>query len=427
MFKGLFILVLIVVVSLPGWAKNVIFFHPDGNSLSHWTAYRIAFVGPDKKSVWDELAHQGVYRGHLKDQLAATSNAAATIHAYGVKVVASSFGMDGETPIKSASGFDGSIAHEALARGKAVALVQTGHIAEPGTAAYVAKVPQRSQYDEIAKQVVQSGVQVLMSGGEKYLLPKGVAGKFGKGERADDLNLIEWAKSQGYQIVYTKGELEKAAANKNTKKLLGIFAWDNTYNDLTEEELRKKKLPLYLESAPTVKEMSEAAIKILKRYPKGYLALIEEEATDNFSNILNAKGALEAGRRSLEAVAYFREVVKASPRDTLLLMASDSDASGLQLYSSATRISVDQALPERKDMIVDGRDGTGTLPFISAPDQFGQTFPFAIVWAGGPDFTGGILAKAEGYRANKLPSDMDNTEVFKMIHQGLFKNSKFRK
>ncbi len=89
--------------------NNVIFFHTDGYGLSHWDALRTKSVGPDGILNWDKLPYSAGYTGHMKDQLTGTSHGGATTHAYGVKVAADSFGLDGETPITALSGKQMSI------------------------------------------------------------------------------------------------------------------------------------------------------------------------------------------------------------------------------------------------------------------------------------------------------------------------------
>ena len=411
--------------ALPANAGNVIFFHPDGMSLSHWTAIRLVTEGPDGDTHWDKLPYSAVYRGHMKDSLSATSNGGATTHAYGVKVQASSFGTDGKSPVQSYSGFQGSIMKEAQSKGKAVALVQSGFISEPGTAAFMASHPAREDYQEIAKQVLFSLPDLHMSGGERYLLPKGVKGRFGVGERTDDLNLIEWAKNKGYSVVYTKQELNDlvlSLKNKKTQKILGVFAWSHTFNDLTEEELNQKNLPLYEQSAPSISEMSQAALSFLSSLGKEFLLVIEEEGTDNFSNKNNAAGFIEAGVRANQAISHLSNFVLKN-KNTLLLMASDSDAGGLQIYgNSPDKLAINQKLPasHKEAHVIDGQSGAGSLPFVSKPDRFGVVHPFGIAWAGTGDFTGGILAKAQGKNASLVRGSLDNTQIYKIIRDTLF-------
>ncbi|MEM0900867.1 MAG: alkaline phosphatase, partial [Pseudomonadota bacterium] len=135
---------------------NVIFLHPDGAGASHWGAARTAFAGPDGELNWDKLPGVGVYTGHMATRLTGTSHGGATTHAYGVKVHHNSFGLDRTEVITAASGKQMSIAEEAHEAGKAVALVQSGHIAEPGTAVFAASSEERGNREDIARQVIES-------------------------------------------------------------------------------------------------------------------------------------------------------------------------------------------------------------------------------------------------------------------------------
>ena len=62
---------------------------------------RIITEGPDGLSPWDKLSHIAVYKPHLKSNLTASSNAGATVHAYGSKVGYNSFGKDNGLPFAS--------------------------------------------------------------------------------------------------------------------------------------------------------------------------------------------------------------------------------------------------------------------------------------------------------------------------------------
>ena len=117
---------------------SVIFFHPDGMGVNTWGAVRMMTVGPDGRLNWDKLPYMAVYTGHMKDRLTSTSHGGATTHAYGVKVLADSYGMDGKEPLTSASGFEGSILQEAKAAGLAVGMVNSGTITEPGSGVFAA-------------------------------------------------------------------------------------------------------------------------------------------------------------------------------------------------------------------------------------------------------------------------------------------------
>lgn len=403
---------------------NVIFIHPDGTSPSHWGAARFLNYGPDGRLNWDRMSNLAVYLGHMKNQLTATSNAGAVTHATGVKVHADSFGLDeAGKPVVALSGKTQTIMQEAIAQGLATAVINSGIISEPGTGAFLAKAASRNDHAEITKQIVESGVDVILGGGEVWYLPKGTAGRHAtaqQSQRQDGVNLIELAKSKGYTIVYTRKELLKLPAD--TQKVLGIFAAEDTYNDESEEKLKQQKLPLYVAGSPTNSEMLQATLQVLSRKPKSFFIVLEEEGTDNFSNFNNAKGCVEAMKRADDAVGVAMNFI-AQNSNTLLLTAADSDASGMEVIGEQVEdMPMDKPLPasDRNGSPLDGRDGTGTLPFISAPDASNQRFPFAIAWTGFPDNAGSIVAKSHGLNASKLHGTVDNTEIYRLMYTTLF-------
>ena len=403
---------------------NVIFIHPDGTSASHWGAARMLHYGPDSRLNWDKMSNLGVYLGHLKNQLTATSNAGAVIHATGVKVNDDSFGLDENgQPIVAASGKPQTIMQEAVEAGKATAIINSGIIPEPGTGAFVAKTKTRREFTEITKQIVNSGVDVILGGGEVFYLPKGTPGRYAKAEesqREDGVNLIEEAKKKGYTVVYTRDELLDLPAD--TKKVLGIFAATDTYNDRSEEDLKEKNLPLYVSDTPTVSQMLQATLKIVSQDADGFFIVLEEEGSDNFCNYNNAKGCIEAVKRADDAVGVAMEFIDKNP-NTLLVTAADSDAGGLEVIGVTTEnFPLDKALREKggNGAPWDGKDGTATLPFVSGPDKEGNNYPFAIAWGGSNDFTGSVVAKAHGLNADKLPSTVDNTDIYRLMYLTLF-------
>jgi alkaline phosphatase len=332
--------------------------------------------------------------------------------------------MDGATPIRSLSGFEGSIAREAMARGRWVGLINSGAAYEPGTAAFVASTARRNSLAEITRLVAESGVQVHLAGGERWYLPRGTQGRHGEGAREDGLNLIEMLRARGYTVVFTKEEL--AAVPAGTERLWGIFAHDHTFNDRNEETLAQQNLPHYVPTAPSIAEMGEAALRILARAPQGFLLVAEEEGTDNFGNVNNAPGSLEAGVRADAAFGTFRRFVEANPQ-TLLVTTADSDAGGLQVIAPGRQQQIvreGQNLPERdrNGAPLDGQRGTASVAFLSAPDRAGNRHPFAIAWATLMDVNGAILVRGQGRNAEQISQAglMDNVDVYRLMYRTLF-------
>lgn len=400
---------------------SVIFCHPDGTAASNWQALRNVKVGPDADLAWDRLPAMALYRGHMRNSLTGTSNGGATAHAFGVKPFHDAFGLTGgpnPEPIVDDEGRSLSVVDQAMRAGLGVGLVQSGSAIEPGTAAFVTSVERRAMHDEIAAQLVVSGVDVMLSGGERHFLPEGVQGRHGKGNRADDRNLIAEAREAGYAVVFNLEELKKLP--DDTDKVLGLFASYHTFHDKTEEELRERGLPLYEPGAPTLAEMTEQALRILRAKGRRFLLVVEEEGTDNFGNYNNAPGFLEAASRADDAIGLLRRYVAAHP-ETLLLTAADSDGGGLRVNGYPMGEAPDTVPPRNANGApMDGIAGTGTPPFTAAPDQFGQRLKFAVTWAARDDVSGGILVRGEGLNSHLIRGSMQNTDLTELMRVTLF-------
>ncbi|MEM9927226.1 MAG: alkaline phosphatase [Cyanobacteria bacterium P01_D01_bin.50] len=433
--------------------NHVIFVHPDGTSPSHYAIARFVEEGPDGRLNWDKLENAGVYLGHMEDQIGATSNGGAVTHATGAKVYAESFGLEEDgSEITPLSGNVGkTIVQEAVEANKVTALVQSGAIYEPGTAAFVAQVGEtvdeegnpiapRGRNADISKLVIESGVDFILGGGEVTLLPEGSDGFHGNAAELDELgsrlqrpdeNLIELAKNNGYTVVYTEQDLydllDSTKYPEPPTKVLGVFAPIHTFNDRPEEVLQERGLPLYLETAPTIAEMLEVTQKLMEQHPNfdnGSIAIVEEEGTDNFGNNNNAAGTLEAMIRSDAAIGEALNFVD-KYANTLIITAADSDAGGLEVRDPrdpGEPVGTINANPTTEDRLVplDGVDGANTLPFTAAPDANGDVFNFGVGWVGTPDFPGSIVAKASGLNADKLPSTVDNTGIYELMYETLF-------
>ncbi len=296
-----------------GRTGNMIFIHPDGTDLAYWDTARTYWEGPDGRLSWDELPAAVPYRGHMADQLVGTSNGGATVHAFGYKVDGpDSFGqdtgaedvlggdytVDGEAaarPIVGLSGYAGSWLREAANAGHPVGVVNDGDIAEPGTAAFLTEVGERTDAAalEIARQHIQGrpgfdgddvDPVVIMGGGEELFFPEGTpfctaeevdAALSGSGEpvatipttcvvhrpagdtlpqaeepaetggaRSDGLNLAQAAVDEGYTLVRTRAEFEalgqavgEGDVDPGSLKVLALFADEDIFNDETEESL----------------------------------------------------------------------------------------------------------------------------------------------------------------------------------------------
>ena len=399
---------------------NVIFIHPDGSGPSMWAGMRIYHYGPDSLSNWERMEKMGLYRSHVLNSTNSSSHAGATIHSYGVKVRFNTYGSCPEKPVTSLSGKDYSIMAEARKAGMATALINSGHICEPGTGVFVAGSEQRSNSDYISDQIINSGTDIIFSGGEALLLPEGITGRHGEpGVRADGKNLIDKAKELGYTVIYNRSELMDLSPD--TDRVLGVFAPWHTFNAHTEEYNKDQQLPEYRADAPSLAEMTSKALEILESRDRQFLMVVEEEGSDNFGNSNNARGVFEALRRADQAIGVAMDYAEADG-STLVITAADSDAGGMQLISVRNREDWDRPLPDiaENGAPLDGVSGKNTLPFAAAPDRNGARLRFGVVWACYDDVAGSIMARAHGINSRLMKNNLDNTDVYRMMYATLF-------
>ena len=254
----------------PAGPRSAVFLHPDGMGANVWGAVRLSEVGPDGRLAWDRLPRVAIYLGPMLDGVTASSNGGATTHAWGVRARTDSYGMIGDRPItRSAAGTDGTLMMDAMRAGKAVGIVNSSSVTEPGTGAFLARVDAREDENEIAEQILAARPDVILGGGEAFFLPRGVRGVHGEGLRADGRNLIDEARAAGYVVVRTREEL--AALPSDARRVLGLFAREETFNEADESTLKRRGIGVFQPQAPRFEEMIRVAMRILGAVVHGIL------------------------------------------------------------------------------------------------------------------------------------------------------------
>lgn len=399
--------------------RSAVFLHPDGMGVNVWGAVRLKEVGPDGRLAWDRLPRVAVYVGPMLDGVTASSNGGATTHAWGVRARTDSYGMIGDRPIEtSAAGTDGTLMQDALRAGKAVGIVNSSSVTEPGTGAFLARVDAREDDSEIAEQILAARPDVILGGGEAFFLPRGVRGVHGEGLRTDGRNLVEEARAAGYVVVRTKEELESLP--DGATRVLGLFAREETFNEADEATLQRRRLGLLKPQAPRFEDMVRVAMRILARSPNGYFLVANDETTDNLAGENNAAAVLEAGAGVDRAISLVLEYAARDPLLTLVV-ASDSDCGGMQV--SGDEVPAGARVPARNENGAP-QDGLLGRPFLAAPDAAGRQHPFIVHWASANDVSGGVVARGIGPGAELLYGTIDSTEVYWALHRGLFGHSK---
>lgn len=346
-------------------ARSIILLIGDGMGPHHRAAARYLSVGPAGALAMDGMPVAGYARTYSANALVTDSAAAATAIASGVKTYNGAIGVDADgNPVET-------ILERAQVLGKATGLVTTTQTAHATPAAFAAHVASRSMMTEIAKQMLEHGVDVLLGGGEDEWLPTDETGCYSEpGERGDGLNLIQSAVATGYAYVCTGAQFD-AIDPLATSKLLGLFA---------DEGMTRPYDP------PLV-EMTQKAIDILSQDPDGFFLMVEGGQIDWASHSNDATNALGDTIDFDAAVAVARQFAATHP-DTLVIVTADHETGGMSLEKA----------------------GGGVQTFTTPGGQ-----PFDIDWTSGSHTAVDAPVLAEGPHAWALSGTYENTHIFDVM------------
>ena len=237
-----------------GPVKNVILMIGDGMGLPHIAATRTIVLGAHGRLYIERMPVTGIIDHYSADEFVSDSAATGTSLATGYKTNSDMIGLlpDGTPAL--------TILEAARDIGMATGLVATLTITHATPAAFAAHIHDRDLEAEIAVQLLESKVNVLLGGGRALFKP-GVSGY--KFERSDGRDLTREARDRGYEYVETRDELMNAKADNGY--LLGLFS---------------DGFMLVQDSEPTLAEMTDKALEILSRNEKGFFLMVEGSQID---------------------------------------------------------------------------------------------------------------------------------------------------
>ncbi|PTX94726.1 hypothetical protein DB346_22185 [Verrucomicrobia bacterium LW23] len=189
-------------------------------------------------------------------------------------------------------------------RGCRTGLVTTATVTHATPAGFAAVVTARGDEPEIAPQY-KDVVDVVLGGGRNFFSPA---------TRVDKRDIPAEYRAAGYTTV---GDRKTLAAAKGQGKILGLFS--DGHMPYTVDH---RNDPLLVEAAPTLAEMTEAALHALKGAPQGFILQVEGARIDHAAHG-NDAGAILWDQLAFDdavavALAFAREVP-----DTLVVVTSD--------------------------------------------------------------------------------------------------------
>lgn len=389
-------------------ARNVILMIGDGMGAAHRFAGQLLLAGQDGRLSMDSLPHQGQMTTLSADpeSFVTDSAAAATAIATGVRTVNGAVAIDADGQRRT------SVAELARRVGKSAGVVTTCQVTDATPAAFGAHVFHRSDQSEIARQFVhESGLDVILGGGEAWWRPEGAAYRFDP-DRADWAcrarglagDLVEAAREAGFTFAGDAASLGSAATDPSTRRLLGLFAAQELFVQSAEGEGDAYDPPVSLA------DMTSAAIEILSRNDDGFFLMIEESAIDRMAHRNNApltlKGVLELDRAVQVALAF----ADREP-DTLVIVTADHETGGLAIAGSGDTPYPYEPGGGLLDTMLAHEDG----PFPVA----GSSYGFVVGWATTGHTAAAVPVSAIGPGADRLAGFYQNTHLFHTIVDAL--------
>jgi alkaline phosphatase len=306
-------------------AKNVILFIGDGMAVAHRTAARMLAKGYDEggklkgKLAMDDMPYMALLSTQGTDSIVTDSANAAGAYTTGHKSCVNALGVYCS---RAASTLDHpaveTIVSLARRRGMATGAVTNSEVEDATPAAMSAHTRRRSDYNDIVRMFLDSGIDVLMGGGSPNFLPQSTPGS----KRKDDIDYIDLYKKAGYAFATTRTEMLAAAGDKRTTRLLGLYNTGNVDGALDLKFLKRGTVGKFPDQPDVVEEM-RAALDVLSRNKNGFVLMVESARIDKYSHSMDAERAIYDTIMLDNAVRLAKEWAKARGNDTLILVTSD--------------------------------------------------------------------------------------------------------
>jgi len=345
-------------------AKNVILLIGDGMGDSEITAARNYaegaggfFRGIDALPLTGQYTHYSLDKKSHKPDYVTDSAASATAWSTGVKTYNGALGVD-------VNGKDHpTILELAKAAGKATGNVSTAEIQDATPAALISHVTSRKCYGptvtsekcaanalenggkgSITEQLLNARPDVTLGGGATTFAETAKAGEW------NGKTLREQAQSRGYQWVDDASGLAAIREANQQKPLIGMFSpgnmpvrWEGPkasyHGNIDKPAVTCTPNPQRDASVPTLAQMTDKAITLLKGNEKGFFLQVEGASIDKQDHAANPCGQIgetvDLDEAVQKALAFAREdgntlvVVTADHAHSSQIVAPDTKAPGL--------------------------------------------------------------------------------------------------
>jgi alkaline phosphatase len=233
--------------------KNIVLFIGDGVGVSYWTAARLAAIGVGPDSV----------------------------------------------PVQS-------VLEVARDLGMATGLVATSSVTHATPASFAAHQPARSMEFEIAADLVEARIDVVLGGGVRW---------FHEEVRPDGADLIR-PLIEGATVASSAEDLETANLRR-AERLVGLFG--------------ENDMPAAKDRSPTLPQMTAAALEVLSRNDQGFFLMVEGSQPDWRGHGNEPLDRVTDEMLELDAAVGVALEFQSREPETLILVTADHETGGLGL------------------------------------------------------------------------------------------------
>lgn len=285
--------------------KNVIFMVGDGMGLTQITA---AMITNGYRLNLERMESVGLHKSYSSDNLITDSAAGATAFSIGEKSFNAAIGVNQDTiAIRT-------LTEEAVLLGYKTGVVVTSTIVHATPASFIAHNRHRNNYEEIAVDVVDCGVDILIGGGKKYF-----------DRRKDEVDLLAKMKSNGYKVE-TFIEVDPETAKIPSSGKYALFTGD--IDPLPVSQGRNYLEPLTM-----------ATIEALDKSDKGFFLVVEGSQIDWGGHANNKDYVIS------ELLDFDRTIGKVldfldKNGETLLVITADHETGGMSINPGTTSDSL---------------------------------------------------------------------------------------
>ncbi|MBI3560691.1 MAG: alkaline phosphatase [Gammaproteobacteria bacterium] len=352
-------------------AKNIIILLGDGMGASQRTAARIMAKGYAQGKAKGLLAMDTFpYTGMV---MTASLNSIVTDSAPGmanyVNGNKANNNQEGVFPDDTVAAFDNpriEYLSEYLHRlqGKSLGIVTTADVFDATPAANAVHTANRGNGTGIVDQYLDdrqlTGLSVLMGGGRKwflanpsavpqgangsarrsssdYILPSDIVTAWGAASGALDAgrDVIGDFQAAGFTYAADKAELDAAGV---PDKLLGLFAYSNM-NVAMDKIGKRRGVSTIVDDygfpdQPMLDEMTDKALQVLAKNPKGFVAMIEGASIDKQAHLMDSDRWIEETIEFDRAVQVAKDFAIEHP-DTLVIVTADHECAGAAIIGAS--------------------------------------------------------------------------------------------